>query len=474
MRRESLKYGPGPIIATASSETASGAEKAARLALAMGASRVEIRLDVLASEEERLKAVELASEIPLLVSGDRTETRPDEWPHFKRASELGAWIDLPAERAPEQLLEQIAPSRLILSWHGWPGEKVELPALVARMRQKSAAAYKAVPFAGDERRNIQVRELLSKAGGQNDLIVFASGASGGVSRILALAWGSLSTYAHAPGCGPAGEGQPPLGLLLSCAPLEIKASTPLIALLGWPLEFSKTPSFFNRWLQEANRPERYVIFPLRELKDFQRLAREFNLSGAAVTIPHKQAAMREAAFRSRLALATGASNTLLSRPEGWMAANTDVYGIRSAIRRLGVLRPRMLVLGAGGAAAAAVMALSRRGPVAVCARGHAKAALLASRFNCETVRWEERGNTKWDLLVNATPLGTRKDESPMPKGRLQGGAILDMVIAKEGETTLVKAASRQGAKVFSGEAMLEAQARLQFRLFTARKQRIME
>jgi shikimate dehydrogenase len=465
MRQEFPQNGPGPIIATASSETAAGAAKAARAALAMGASRAEIRLDILASEGERHKAVELASEIPLLVSGDRIMVRPDEWPHFKRASELGAWIDLPAEGAPDNLPGQIAPSRLILSWHGRPGERKALSEVTERMRQKRAAAYKVVPFADDENGNLQARDLLSSRGSLNDLIVFASGSSGVLSRILAIAWGSLATYASAPGCAPAGEGQPSLDLLLSCAPLEIKSSTPLIALLGWPLQFSKTPSFFNRWLREADRPERYVLFPLKELKDFARLARDFNLLGAAVTIPHKQAAMKEAAFHSRLAMATGAANTLLKRPEGWMAANTDVYGVRSAVKRPAAPRPRTLLLGSGGAAAAAAMALCRRGPVAVCARDSAKAGFLASRFNCETVPWEERENAKWDLLVNATPLGLREGESPMFGERLKCGAILDMVIPREGETTLVKAARHQGVRVFHGETMLEAQARLQFRLF---------
>ncbi len=454
-----MRKGPGPIIATAYLPTAEAAEMAARLALAGGASRAEIRLDALASEEERLKAAELSSRIPLLLSGDRIRTRPEEWRHLERASELGAWVDVPFQGAPQELPSRINLSRLILSWHGKKGEKADLHALIAAMRERKAAACKLVPFAEDERAVLDARDVLLRYGKRDDLILFASGAASVASRLLAIAWGSLATYASAPGCAPAGEGQPPLGLLLSCAPLEIGPSSPLIALLGWPLAYSRTPSFFNRWLKEAGRPERYIIFPTESLERFEPVAAKLNISGAAVTIPHKEGAIKRAAFVSRLAGAVGAANTLLSRDGGWMAANTDAFGVRSAVRGWTAPPNRcVLILGAGGAAAAAAMALRSIGRVAICARDHAKAARLASRLGCETLPWNERSKARWDLLVNATPLGTIGGECPMSGVRLAGKALLDMVVLPEGETPLVEKARREGLRIFPAEVMLMAQA----------------
>ncbi len=469
MAEASTNSGPGPIIATASPATAAEAAVAAREALAMGASRVEVRLDLLASEEERLKSVELASEHPLLVSGERSATPRDEWRHFERAAELGAWVDIPFQGAQAELLKRIAPSRLMLSWHEKPGEKADALTILREMRRTPAAAYKVVSRAEEIGGNLRARELLAAESSRGDVIAFAAGEAGLPSRVLSLAWGSLATYASAPGCAPAGEGQPSLELLMSCALLEISRETPLIVLLGWPLLFSRTPSFFNKWLREGKRQERYIPVPLKDLAGFGRLAELVNVAGAAVTIPHKEAALETAALVSRLAGAAGAANTLLKRGDAWMAANTDVFGVRSAVRGWTAPHPRVLILGAGGAAAAAAVALRSRGAVALCARDHSKAARLASRTGCAALPWNERATAGWDLLVNATPAGGDGEECPMPEGTLSGTAVLDMVVPESGATPLVKRARAQGLQVFQGEAMLRAQAKLQFKLFTGRR-----
>ncbi|MEW5765899.1 MAG: shikimate dehydrogenase, partial [Acidobacteriota bacterium] len=128
---------------------------------------------------------------------------------------------------------------------------------------------------------------------------------------------------------------------------------------------------------------------------------------------------------------------------------------------------RVLLLGAGGAAAAVALALRGKGPVAVASRDPARARSLALRLGLDPVPWEDRRRTPWDLLVNATPSGQEEEETPYPFP-LAGRTVFDLVV-REGGTPLLREARARGLRAVPGEAMLEAQARLQFRLFTGRR-----
>jgi shikimate dehydrogenase len=215
-------------------------------------------------------------------------------------------------------------------------------------------------------------------------------------------------------------------------------------------------------------PGRFVPLPVRDFETFLRRAGELPLRGLAITVPHKVLALRLASGASRLARRVGACNTLLPvRGGGWLAANTDVYGIRATLAPV----PRgssALLLGAGGAAASAAFVLARRGPLAVAARDGDRAETLASRFGAKAVPWRERTAIPYDLLVNATPCGQDGEESPYPLDGLRAPWVFDMVV-REGGTPLLRGARAKGLGTIPGEAMLDAQARLQFRLFTGHR-----
>jgi shikimate dehydrogenase len=148
-------------------------------------------------------------------------------------------------------------------------------------------------------------------------------------------------------------------------------------------------------------------------------------------------------------------------------ANTDVYGVRRALAAVPTGAPYLL-LGCGGASAAAAVALRARGPGAVAGRDPAKTAAFARRFGLRAIRWERSGSTDWSLLVNATPVGREGDEAPYPLDSLRGRFVMDMVV-RPGGTPLLRAAAEQGLDAIPGEAMLVPQAALQFRLWTGRR-----
>lgn len=456
----------GPVIATAAAPTVTQAAAAARAARAAGADRVEVRLDLLAPGQDPGALLALAKEMPLLVSGHRDGFRLHEGPLLQRAQSLGAWVDVPFAETEPEASAGLDPSRLVVSWHDMDRTPPNLGDILSRLRSRRAAAYKLVPTARDVSTTLAVLSLLDRERGRGDLCAFAMGTPGCPSRILALAWGSIATYASAPGCEPAGPGQMALEDLLSVyRPRSLRRSDPLYALAGWPLPFTKTPAFFNPWLEEAHLPGRYVPFPCTNPREL--LDSGLPLAGVALTIPHKGTASSLAARTSRLVRRAGACNTLVADKEGWIAANTDVYGVRRALRRV-PHGTRTLVLGCGGAAAAAALAMAAKGPVGVAGRDEAKTKAFAFRFGAEPVSWDQRGSVSWDLLINATPLGREGDETPYPLDGLSGRWVLDMVL-RAGSTPLLRTAAARGLEAIPGEAMLVPQAALQFRLWTGER-----
>lgn len=460
----------GPVVATLTLPAVRDNLAAARAARAAGADRVEVRLDLLAPGEDAGPLLALAASMPLLVSGRRDAVVPEELPLLRRAQERGAWVDLPfADGLPGDLYG-LDRARLVLSWHDGEGTPPDLPARLLRMRARGAAVCKLVPTARDLPDLVAVKRLLEEEGGAGDLSAFAMGPAGFPSRVLGPAWGSAATYAAAPGCPPAAPGQPELGELVGLYRVGgIRRDTPLYALAGWPLAFTRSPALFNPWLEAAGVPGRYLPFPCSDVGALLE-APGLPLAGVAVTIPHKEAVLAHCQATSCLVRQLGAANTLIALPEGgWLATNTDVFGVRRALA--GVPRgSRCLLLGAGGAAAAAAQVLARLGPCAVAARDGRRAKAFARRFGMEAVAWEKRAAAPWDLLVNATPVGADGAASPYPAEALRGTYLLDMVV-RPGGTPLLKTAAERGLEVYPGEAMLAPQARLQFRLWTGRRPR---
>ena len=191
------------------------------------------------------------------------------------------------------------------------------------------------------------------------------------------------------------------------------------------------------------------------------------LDGANVTMPHKQEAAALADRRSPETARAGAANTLLRRGGAVHAHLTDVEGIRAAWERarLAASGP-VLVLGAGGAAAAALLALEGR-EIAVSARRPDAAARLIALVGVEaaTVPWEQGRDGA--VVVNATPLGMAGED--LPRGVVAGCSGLFEMAYGAGDTPATRAVAAAGRPVASGRDMLVAQAAASFELWTGRK-----
>ena len=137
-----------------------------------------------------------------------------------------------------------------------------------------------------------------------------------------------------------------------------------LGVAGWPVAHSRSPAMHNAALAAVGLGDwRYLALPLppERFAETVRALPAAGFRGLNVTIPHKEAALALADEATETATAVGAANTLTFLPSGAIHAdNTDVPGLLEALPVEPAGRTA-LVLGAGGAARAAVYALRRAG-----------------------------------------------------------------------------------------------------------------
>jgi shikimate dehydrogenase len=192
--------------------------------------------------------------------------------------------------------------------------------------------------------------------------------------------------------------------------------------------------------------------------------------GVNVTVPHKEAALALADGASEAARAIGAANTLTFAAGRIQADNTDAPGLLAALPRPPA-GATALVLGAGGAARAAVWALKQAGAaeVRLFNRTPGRAAALAAELGAVAVSTSAPA----DVLVNCTTLGLEWGDDPFKTLCLRaddwgaGTLVVDMVY-RRGGTHLYRTAQANGAEVVDGLEVLVAQGAASFERWTGR------
>jgi shikimate dehydrogenase len=224
------------------------------------------------------------------------------------------------------------------------------------------------------------------------------------------------------------------------------------SVLGHGIGYSASPAMMSAAFAALELPHRYVIADVSpdDLPDAVQALREEGFGGANVTAPHKAAVMGLVDSLSGDARRAQAVNTIVRDGSHLIGHNTDLPALLDAIRRL---RPdavgSAVLLGGGGAARAVGLALEISGASAV--------ATLQRRDGS----WEAMAEVlpTADLVVNATPIGTQGDESPVPAGLLRSGmAVLDLVY-RPSPTRLVREARAAGARAEAGAGILLGQGR---------------
>jgi shikimate dehydrogenase len=253
------------------------------------------------------------------------------------------------------------------------------------------------------------------------------------------------------------------------------AGTRLLALLGDPVSHSLSPRFQNAALHALELDAVFVA--LRCSADaFPGLLRGLAHAGGAgnVTVPHKALAARTVERPSDAVVRTGACNAWWLEDGAIHGDNTDVAGARAAISTLLGREPagaRVLLLGAGGAASAAVCALADAGAgqIVIANRTPERARALAERFGGTRIDVVESvdalAGERFDLAINSTSLGL-KPADPLPldpdASKLAIGAALDFVYSPA-ETRWVHEMRARGIPAADGKEMLIQQGAAAFR-----------
>jgi shikimate dehydrogenase len=254
---------------------------------------------------------------------------------------------------------------------------------------------------------------------------------------------------------------------------RIRGSTPVFALLGNPVSHSLSPIIYNAALRATDLEAVYVALAC-EADALPSVMR--SLAGGNITVPHKGNAA-EALDRSTQRVArTRACNTFWKQGKRLCGDNTDVIGFSVALRRLlpDPAGARVLVVGAGGAARAAVYALldAKVDEITVIARSRARrkeieavAGRLVRRVHVVASEKSVTGEG-YDLLVNATPLGLKEsDRAPFKFEKLGAlRTVFDMVY-RRGGTAWVQRATALGIPAIDGMEMLLQQAAAAFEIW---------
>ena len=262
----------------------------------------------------------------------------------------------------------------------------------------------------------------------------------------------------------------------SLPPIRPGGSTHVVGVIGWPVAHSLSPAIHNAAFAALDLDWVYVPMPVAPGRVAEALAglRALGAVGANVTMPHKTEVAALLEERSEDADRLRAVNTVVVGPASTMGHNTDAPGFERFLRLDVGFDPagrRALLYGAGGAARACALALARGGLAAltVALRDPSNAeALLVSLDGLSTavtvVELEDARTADAELVINATPIGARGEELPLPS--ISADTVAVDLLYLPTTTPLQGAVREAGGSGFGGLGLLLQQAALSFELWT--------
>jgi len=475
----------------------------AQLAKLDSADLVEIRLDALAPEHQPSPALlgELVAASPVPVgftlrplfqggafAGDEGARRLV----LEQAAAAGAGfvdVELEADWVGEFVAASACP---VVVSHHWEAAPVGLEACVDRAHALAPAMIKLVATAlspDDALPLLHAGQRLRDRG--QPATCFCMGAAGAASRLLAAGQGAALIYAALESGREVAAGQWSLRRLVGeLGVSHWRPGTRFCGLIGDPIGHSLSPAIFNAVFRERGMNMAYVPVAGGDLDAVLRLLTGAGFRGVSVTMPFKEEMGARAAQREPLVEATGAANTVVFDSGGWSAFNTDGCAVAEALAAVrSVAGARIAVVGAGGAARAAAVALTGAGAVVTVvnrtvSRAEEVAALAGADFGAiETL---QQGG--FDVIINATPVGMvpvgmvagggdgirpttapQPNATPFPTAWLSGDEIVFDMVYRPRRTALLRQAAERGCTTIEGLEMFVRQAAAQYRHLTGDK-----
>ena len=448
---------------------------------------LEFRLDYLKQPLAALPKIHRFLETHQYVTAIATCRRADNGGKFKGslASQLDVLtkahaagcqiVDLELQSALKSKPEAIARLRsragLILSFHDFRATR-NLNETLEKMLKIPADFYKVVTTATTLSDNVAMMKFLQTQSGKHALIGLCMGEQGIISRVLSVRAGSVFTFGAVSADLKTAPGQVSARDLRSIYRIEqVDTATRVYGVAGDPIEHSLSPVIMNTALRRENVNGVYLPLHAKTLQDLIHCVREIPLHGLSITMPYKQAILPFLDNTDAHTTKIGACNTVVRGQEGKLYGfNTDAAGVvRPLEQRLSIENAKVLVLGAGGAARAAVFGLKERGAeVWILNRTSAKAQKLARQAKARTIKRADLRKIAFDVIVNATPVGMGNTrDCPLKDQEIQARVVFDMVYDPV-ETHLLQVARAKGIAVIPGVEMFVQQAARQFEIWTGK------
>jgi 3-dehydroquinate dehydratase/shikimate dehydrogenase len=362
---------------------------------------------------------------------------------------------------------------LVVSHHDLSGTPKDLDGLYTAMSDRGADVVKI----GVTPKSIaDVGRLLdfagrASSGGGPPVLPIALGPLGLVTRILAGRYRSPFTFASATEGAESAPGQIPAELMADLYRVrDISPATHVYAVVGTDVSRSLSPVIHNRAFEARQLDAVYVPVQAEALPPFIRALPGLALSGFSVTRPYKTDIVPFLDELSEEAAAAGSVNTVVVSQGVLQGSTSDGTGILAPLKkRVSLVGRAVVIVGAGGAARAAALALHRAGAgVRVVARRPEKSVEVAQAVGCAHGSLEQLREYPWDVLINATPLGSHSllEQTPVAASAHRPGTVVVDMVYDPLETRFLREAQAAGCTIIDGLGMLIAQAAVQFELWT--------
>lgn len=380
------------------------------------------------------------------------------------------------EKLPKNTIQRLrdAGAAVILSFHDFK-QTGDLDAIYGRMEPYAPDFYKVVPTARTLTDNLKLMHFLERMEDRSNasIVGICMGEAGIISRVLGLRAGSVFTFAAATQAEATAPGQIAARTLLETYRIDqVDVATKVYGVAGDPIKSSMSPLMMNTAFRRETVNAVYLALQTKNVEDLFKLAREIPIQGLSVTMPLKEGVIPFLERTDPLSAKIGAVNTIRRFPDGkFYGFNTDVDAIvRPLERRLNLRDAKVLVLGAGGAARAAVFGCRNKGAeVFILNRTPETAQKLARQAGAKTVKREAVAKQSFDVILNATPAGMtgNKTASILTPEELNARIVFDLVYNPV-ETPLLRMARQKGIAVISGLEMFVQQGARQFEIWTGK------
>ena len=243
------------------------------------------------------------------------------------------------------------------------------------------------------------------------------------------------------------------------------------AIFGNPVEHSLSPTIYNSVFAELGLNAMYYKILLKNGNKLKDIFFKEGLSGANITVPHKEAAFKAADILDDFAKKVGAVNTLVLKGNKLYGYNTDAPGFLKSINRFDNIKT-ILILGAGGTTQATSKILKdAKYDVTILNRSKARLeSFIDNGFKCYT--WDSFESKSYDLIVNMTSAGLNDNILPAPKELIEpimknAKAAIDIIYGKK--TPFLQLAKEYNLPTSDGKEMLIQQGVLAFDYFSNHK-----